>query len=197
MKRNLKYILLTFAIVGLSACGVPRGFPAFQFFPDMYDSLAVESQEADKTNPTGGPRTPPPGTISVDQEIYDYEGEASYGSLPGGGLSFPANIKKTMANYKRGEERYHINCYPCHGARGKGDGPVVGPAPRMAYSPAMDLIDGPLAPGMTDGQIYHVIKKGNGQMPAYGAQITQEDRWKIILYVRKLQEAGKKAASNN
>ncbi len=149
----------------------------------MYDSPAVESQEADKTNPKGGPRTPPPGTVSVDQEVYEYEDVLSYSTLPGGGVSFPSEIKKTKANYQRGEERYQINCSPCHGARGNGDGPVVGPPPRMNYTPAMDLINGPLAPGMTDGQIYHVIKQGNGQMPAYGSQVSQEDRWKIILYL--------------
>ncbi len=44
---------------------------------------------------------------------------------------------------------------------------------------------------LNDGQIYHVITNGNGQMPAYASMISEEDRWKIVLYVRKLKETYK------
>jgi mono/diheme cytochrome c family protein len=47
---------------------------------------------------------------------------------------------------------------------------------------------------LNDGQIYHVITNGNGQMPAYASMISEEDRWKIVIYVRKLKEVYKDVA---
>ncbi|HNA07430.1 MAG TPA: cytochrome c, partial [Leptospiraceae bacterium] len=39
----------------------------------------------------------------------------------------------------------------------------------------------------------HIITMGRGLMASYAAQIEPDDRWKIILYIRKLQEAEQKA----
>jgi hypothetical protein len=39
-----------------------------------------------------------------------------------------------------------------------------------------------------DGQIYHTITLGFGSMMPHGAQIRPDDRWKLVLYVRKLQK---------
>lgn len=189
-----RYLFFILSILFFVSCGIPRGFPALQYFPDMYDSPAVEAQEEDVFGGTGGPRTPPVGAISIDQEVYEYSDIKAFQDLPNGGLSFPSEIKKTKENYARGEERYHIYCYPCHGAQGRGNGPVIGNPPRISYSTAMDFSKSP-AKEMTDGQIYHTITMGAGQMPAYGSQIPPEDRWKIILYVRKLQEKALKEAN--
>ena len=41
--------------------------------------------------------------------------------------------------------------------------------------------------GMPDAQIFNIISNGTGSMPYYSAQIAREDRWKAVLYVRKLQ----------
>ena len=38
-----------------------------------------------------------------------------------------------------------------------------------------------------DTYIYGMIRVGRGLMPAYGAQITNYDRWSIVNYVRQLQ----------
>ena len=40
---------------------------------------------------------------------------------------------------------------------------------------------------MPDGRIFHVITRGSGMMPAYAGQISPDDRWKAVLYVRALQ----------
>jgi mono/diheme cytochrome c family protein len=194
MKKYIRNTLLLILSLLFVNCGIPRGFPALQFFPDMYDSLAVEAQEEDNFGGTGGPRLPPVGAISQEEEVYEFASIPAFSQLPGGGLPFPKEITKSFENYKRGEDRYMIYCYPCHGVQGRGNGPVIGNPPRITYNQAMDFSKSP-ATGMTDGQIYHTITKGAGQMPAYGAQIDPEDRWKIILYVRKLQEAALKAAN--
>jgi hypothetical protein len=41
---------------------------------------------------------------------------------------------------------------------------------------------------MRDGQMFHVLTKGQGNMPSYAVQVAPEDRWKAILHVRTLQK---------
>jgi mono/diheme cytochrome c family protein len=40
---------------------------------------------------------------------------------------------------------------------------------------------------MPDGQIFQVITRGVRNMPAYGKQIPEQDRWAIVAYIRALQ----------
>jgi mono/diheme cytochrome c family protein len=40
-----------------------------------------------------------------------------------------------------------------------------------------------------DGHIFHTITNGIRNMPAYGSQISVEDRWAIVAYVRALQRS--------
>ncbi|AKT40834.1 c-type cytochrome [Chondromyces crocatus] len=53
------------------------------------------------------------------------------------------------------------NCFTCHGARGRGDGPQ-GPMVR-----APDLTDPAWQGRVTDAQIAETIRKGRNQMPAF------------------------------
>jgi hypothetical protein len=43
---------------------------------------------------------------------------------------------------------------------------------------------------MRDGQLFHVITRGQGNMASYAVQVRPEDRWKAILHVRALQAGG-------
>ena len=86
---------------------------------------------------------------------------------------------KVMA---RGRERFDIYCAPCHGRTGQGDGMVVRRGYRRPPSFHVDrLRDAP------PGHFFDVITNGFGAMPDYAAQISAEDRWAIIAYVRALQ----------
>jgi len=40
-----------------------------------------------------------------------------------------------------------------------------------------------------DGEIFNVVSNGRRSMPTYKFQISVEDRWAIIAYVRVLQRA--------
>ena len=41
----------------------------------------------------------------------------------------------------------------------------------------------------SDGTIYHVITYGQNVMPAYANQLTKDERWAIIHYIRALQRS--------
>lgn len=85
----------------------------------------------------------------------------------------------------RGEEMYLRFCAVCHGADGVGvNAYIAGKHPTVAaYN-----ISGATVAGYTDQYIYAVMRVGRGIMPAYGSRITHYDRWRIVNYVRVLQQ---------
>jgi mono/diheme cytochrome c family protein len=93
---------------------------------------------------------------------------------------FPFRIdERAMA---RGRERFDIHCAPCHGRTGQGDGMVVRRGYRRPPTFHQDRLRE--APA---GHFFDVITNGFGAMPDYAPQISAEDRWKIVAYVRALQ----------
>jgi mono/diheme cytochrome c family protein len=85
----------------------------------------------------------------------------------------------------RGQDRFNINCLPCHGADGSGDS-VVAKKMLLRSPPSLLTEDIRVLP---DGKIEEVIRVGYGLMNPYGTQVTSEDRWAIVAYVRALQAA--------
>ncbi len=186
---NLNNKLMTLLLIAsFFLIGCDKKSPEWEYFPDMYDSPAREAQEYDPTAPNKvGGRLPVEGTIPVEYTPYQLSGP-NLDDQRVKDLKIPEGIKLTELNLKRGETQFQVFCYPCHGPQGEGNGPVIGPpgGGKFNYSPNMN-IHGTYA-YLNDGQIYHVITNGNGQMPAYASMISEEDRWKIVLYVRKLKE---------
>jgi mono/diheme cytochrome c family protein len=90
----------------------------------------------------------------------------------------------TKDDLTRGQERYDIYCSVCHGMTGYGDGMVARrgfnkPAPANYHQDR--LRQAPV------GHFFDVMTNGWGAMPAYASQISVEDRWRIIGYIRALQ----------
>ena len=82
----------------------------------------------------------------------------------------------------RGAQVFSSFCVPCHGATGDGNGIVA----RRGFPQTASLVSEPVIE-MTDGQIFSVITYGTGEMPGHGGQIDRPDRWKTVLYIRRLQ----------
>jgi mono/diheme cytochrome c family protein len=89
----------------------------------------------------------------------------------------------------RGETLFHRHCTPCHGARGRGDGPVSGYWKEVPK----DLGDPARQDRLTDGEIFWKVSKGHRQgadviMPAFSERVpSADDRWKVVLFVRTLR----------
>jgi len=100
----------------------------------------------------------------------------------GGPDVFPITIDQ--AALERGRSRYNIYCIVCHGAAGEGDGMIV----RRGYRKPPSYYDDRLQEGAASAaHFFDVITNGWGAMPDYAAQVSPEDRWKIIAYIRALQ----------
>lgn len=109
----------------------------------------------------------------------------------------PANLVVDEDFLARGRERYAIYCAPCHGFGGAGDGAVAVRATRLqgegqARWVAPTDLHGELVVDQPDGQLFESISNGIRNMPGYKGQISKEDRWAIVTYVRALQRAGAK-----
>jgi len=93
---------------------------------------------------------------------------------------FPIPVTSQLLD--RGQDRFNIYCAVCHGRVGDGKGMVVQRGFRQPPSYHIDrLRAAPI------GHFYDVVTNGFGAMPSYGEQVTPQDRWAIIAYIRALQ----------
>jgi|SRR5579859_690093 len=101
------------------------------------------------------------------------------------------NIKNPLADnasiLAEAKTLYTANCGPCHGDKGKGDGPAsagLNPKPADHTSPAVQK--------QTDGAIFWKLSEGRAPMPAYKKVFTDQQRWELVTYIRTLAKGGKK-----
>lgn len=82
---------------------------------------------------------------------------------------------------------YVTNCAPCHGDKGRGDGPAA-----QALSPKPADHSSAVIQSETDGSLFWKLTQGRNPMPAYGKILTEQQRWELINYIRTLAKAPKK-----
>src|SRR5512142_748016 len=122
----------------------------------MYDPLPVPAQ-----------------SIPIEGPAYIVGGAAPTNPIPSDATSLA-----------RGQELFSINCTPCHGTDGKGNGPV---AAFLRNKKPIDLT-GPIGISLSDGAIFMTITNGTpGGMPDPNENLTVRERWDVVNYVRQLQ----------
>jgi len=80
-----------------------------------------------------------------------------------------------------GRKRYDITCATCHGPLGDGDSIV---ATQMSLRPPPSLHK---YADRAPGYIFEVATHGFGMMASYAAELTVEERWAVVAYIRALQ----------
>jgi mono/diheme cytochrome c family protein len=204
MKKKLILFSVPAAVVLMASCGDPNS-PGLEYFPDMYRSPAVEAYVdygqdpyyfgdsvavAERNTPSW--RLPPAGTIAfaADQSKAAFNFPYPYANTPDdyerAGAELHSPIEMTEATVEKGKDIYAKFCVHCHGETGQGDGPVInngGHPPPQAYS-------GPLK-DLPEGKMFHTLTYGKGMMGSHASQLTKEERWLVIQYVKYLQNGGK------
>jgi len=141
---------------------------------DMHDQPRYEAYEA------GGMMAPAEGTVARGSLQAPIVPAKAPGAAATGKDEFPFAITEEVL--ARGQNRFNINCTPCHSKLGDGDGMIVRRGfkkppsyhdERLRNSPASYFVD--------------VMTNGFGAMPSYADKLSVEDRWKIAAYVRVLQ----------
>lgn len=89
---------------------------------------------------------------------------------------------------------YNINCGVCHGAKAEANGPVAAKIGGVKSIIAAATGSATAAP-FSDGRIFHVMTYGQGNMGSYASQLTRQQRWMIVHYIRSLQPKTEAAAT--
>ncbi|HLK89295.1 MAG TPA: cytochrome c [Polyangia bacterium] len=82
-----------------------------------------------------------------------------------------------------GRKRFDITCATCHGPLADGKS-IVGT--QMALRPPPSLVT-PNYVAKPAGYFFEVATKGFGLMASYAAELTVEERWAVVAYLRALQ----------
>lgn len=125
-------------------------------------------------------RPPPPGTIprsaTVDDPAY------TTGMVNGVPVSvMPVQVTDELL--RLGRTAFDISCAPCHGLLGDGNSVV---ASKMSLRTPPSLLT-PRIRTLSDGLVFQAISEGYGLMPGYAAELSAEERWGVVAYVRALQ----------
>ncbi|GAB3687828.1 cytochrome c [Spirosoma flavus] len=202
MRMITKHTSITaLAFIGLlfagTSCKKGHENTGVEYAPQMYDAVGYEPYRqirANTINPQGlNMRLPARGTVARPNYHTKFgEGNTATNDLmiyniPADSIGIAERvltnpIPQTEKSMAEGQLLYTRYCSHCHGADGKGDGPV-GKEYKGVPNYSSDALK-----TLNDGHIFHVITHGKGRMWPHGSQITPEDRWKIVQYVHKLQQ---------
>jgi mono/diheme cytochrome c family protein len=125
-------------------------------------------------------RMPAPGTIARDDSLLDDSHAGIHNAKN--------KIALNSAVMERGKQRYEIYCQPCHGAVGDGKGIVAQRGMTQGFVPPTNFHSADMR-SKPDGHYYHVITHGIRNMQSYSYQVSENDRWAIIHYIRALQRS--------
>ena len=182
INTGIKLASLSFIFLFLMSCNHGNNDTGYAFMPDMAYSYAFETYGSSPNfSDSITMLTPVEGTIPREMIPYQYEKTFEDQQRAGQELINPFETNKE--NLTRGKEQYTIYCTMCHGEKGKSDGHLV----KSKLFPVQPIaLSGDYVKNKPDGEIYHVITMGSlsGLMGAHGSQISPEDRWKIVLYVK-------------
>ena len=206
-RTNIVLALLLAAVVGMTGLlDIDYSRPNWEFMPDMKYTPAWHAYSA---NPNFANRrtmqAPVPGTIARGELPLAIAAPEKEGDLPEVIRPKPKELalakddskkredeaqRKLQASVERGGDVYRVFCNCCHGASGAGDGPV---STRGLASPSL-LTEKSREKAMKDGQLFYVLTYGRdtdwpGSMLPFAGQLSREQRWDVINYVRELQSA--------
>ncbi len=151
-------LLLTLVAVPVSVSAMPWSW-------DMFEQKSEQAQES-KALAT------PEGTVP-------FGGRLTYAADRGAAQTIANPVEATKASLERGKVKYDTYCATCHGAGGKGDGPVG-----KKFIPPTDLTAS-YTQDKPDGDIFYTIVNGGMFiMPPYGDSMEQVDSWHIVNYIK-------------
>lgn len=212
MKIAKTLSILGIAVAGIALAGCRAGGEnqGLEFAPQMYHSVAYEpltqitdsetkgniiSNREDGKGEYFNSNINNPHQMNMREPVANTVPRNKEGYLPHRYKAFEIEeasteknpIKLTDGVLTDGKRLYQLYCTPCHGSGGLGDGKVG-----EIIGGVANLTGGAYV-GLSEGHIYHVITKGKGRMGAHGSQITPENRWKIVHYVKQDIQGGQNA----
>jgi mono/diheme cytochrome c family protein len=195
MKRILIAAGVFSLALGFVSCGGAKGDdPGHAYMPDMYYSRAYETYgyndvggELDSLKRRGITYTgmPVPGTVARGEMASYHLTNDSAGLAAANSLKNPLDsMAATKGAMKEAERLYLVYCGICHGDKLDGNGPLKAGG---AYAPQPAMFTAPNIKALSDGHYFHVVTYGIRTMGSYASQLTPEQRWWVIKYIRSKQ----------
>ena len=91
-------------------------------------------------------------------------------------------IKFDPASAGQGEAIYTKNCASCHGNPGKGNS-------LKSLNPIPPDLSSKKTQALTDGELFYILTTGRAIMPSFKTVLSEEDRWKVISYIRSFNKS--------
>jgi mono/diheme cytochrome c family protein len=157
--------------------------PNDSFLAGMAEPVSYGAFAANPNFPDGKTlRVPAAGTVPRGRLPLHYKATPEDAARAGKELHSPFAAGDSL-HQQRGAFLFTNYCQMCHGPRGLGDGPV----PKKGF-PAPPSLLADKTRGRKDGEVFHILTYGQGNMASYATQLSREDRWAVILHVRALQK---------
>ncbi len=166
--RNL-VLVLVLIVIPVTALTLP-------WDKDMQDQPSMKPQDSLVTEPSaaisvgGRDAYPPPKDVI---ELVRARLDA--------GRTLVNPISKSPESLARGRQMYETHCLVCHGAQGRGNGPVGRKFVPQPMELNLDYVQ--LQP---DGQLFYTISHGSLAMPFYRQAIPTVDRWHLVNFIKEI-----------
>lgn len=144
-----------------------------------------------------------PGTVARGELMIDdafYLGFTSGANGPQFLEGYPAQIQEKFNSpesarqfLQLGQYKFNLTCALCHGVDGQGNGPIHVRAQELGagqtgWVPPSNLTDA-VRVARPNGHLYNTVNNGIRKMGGYGHQLSPDERWAVVAYVRTLQLA--------
>jgi cytochrome c553 len=90
-------------------------------------------------------------------------------------------IKFDAISASQGEAIYTKNCVSCHGNPGKNNS-------LKSLNPVPPDLSSAKTQQLTDGELFYILSTGRVVMPSFQNILSEEERWKVISYIRSFNK---------
>jgi len=195
-----KFLVIAGCMIGgiaIMSCNRVRRNTGRAYMPDMAYSVAYETYAptGERLKQSGAHYTglPVEGTIARgDMAPYKFKNDSlGYAQSASVVNPLPALDAK---QYLEAARLYLVNCAICHGDKLDGNGPLYNGGNGPFIAAPRNLVADPVATNMAEGTMFHSITYGKNAMGSYASQLSTQQRWMIIHYIKEKQGAAKTAS---
>lgn len=177
--RTAVAIVAACVVAGSGTAWAIHIYPTVKPMVNMEVQPRLDAQAPDRFFANGrGMQLPPAGTVArgympILAASPDEAGKDLINPLP-----------VTAQVLERGRQQFNLHCAVCHDRLGTGKPWLDSTYQAMP----VDLQSAPMR-AAADGYLFWVMSEGIRTMPGYAADISQDDRWAIVRYIRALQRS--------
>jgi Cytochrome C oxidase, cbb3-type, subunit III len=180
MKINRFTYFVFILVIAFASCDRRSTERGHSFLPDMQESQAYDTY-SENPNFEDSMTMREPVNGAIPREYIPYHLVKNDGDLKLAGEKFTNSLEYTEVNLENGKLQYSRYCMNCHGEKGDGQG-FLYTSKKYAFPPANLTLEKTV--NRPNGELYHIINVGINIMGAHASQISQEDRWKIVMYIQ-------------